>query len=72
MVFVLCLGAYVTPALLGGPSTLMISTLIGQQITILLDWPFAGALSLVLVALSLGITAVFRRLLRLERAVAYD
>ncbi|WP_117196287.1 ABC transporter permease [Rhizobium terrae] len=72
MVFVLTLGAYVTPALLGGPSTLMISTLIGQQITILLDWPFAGALSLVLVVLSLGITAVFRRLLKLERVVAYD
>ncbi|HVX56579.1 MAG TPA: ABC transporter permease [Candidatus Saccharimonadales bacterium] len=72
IVFVMSLGFYVTPALLGGPQTLMIATLIGQQALELLNWPFAGALSLVLLVLSLGITITFKRLLKLDRVVAND
>ena len=72
IVFVMALGFYVTPALLGGPRTLMLATLIGQQARELLNWPFAGAISLVLLTLSLGITVVFKRLLRLDRVVAHD
>ena len=72
IVFVTSLGFYVTPALLGGPQTLMIATLIGQQALDTLDWPFAGALSTVLLVLSLGITASFKRLLRLDRVTAHD
>ncbi|RYE31538.1 MAG: ABC transporter permease [Hyphomicrobiales bacterium] len=72
IVFVMSLGFYVTPALLGGPRTLMIATLIGQQALELLDWPFAGALSFVLLVLSLGITIAFKRLLKLDRVIAHD
>ena len=72
IVFVVSLGFYVTPALLGGPRTLMIATLIGQQALQLLDWPFAGALSFVLLVISLGITIAFKRLLKLDQAVAHD
>ncbi|MGE0717006.1 MAG: ABC transporter permease [Alphaproteobacteria bacterium] len=72
IVFVMSLGFYITPALLGGPRTLMIATLIGQQAMELLNWPFAGAISLVLLVLSLGITVAFKRLLRLDRVVAHD
>ena len=72
LVFVMSLGFYITPALLGGPRTLMIATLIGQQATELLNWPFAGAISCVLLVLSVGMTVAFRRLLRLDRAVAHD
>ncbi len=72
IVFVMSLGFYVTPALLGGPQTLMIATLIGQQASELLNWPFAGAISLVLLVLSLGITLVFKRVLNLERVLAND
>ncbi len=72
IVFVMSLGFYITPALVGGPRTLMIATLIGQQATELLNWPFAGALAFVLLALSLGITAAFKRLLQLDRVVARD
>jgi mannopine transport system permease protein len=72
IVFVMALGFYVTPALLGGPRTLMLATLIGQQALELLNWPFAGAISLVLLTLSLGITIVFKRLLKLDRVVAHD
>jgi mannopine transport system permease protein len=72
LVFVMALGFYVTPALVGGPQTLMIATLIGQQATELLNWPFAGAISCVLLVLSMGMTLAFKRLLRLERVVAHD
>ncbi|MGI4941407.1 MAG: ABC transporter permease [Janthinobacterium lividum] len=72
LVFVMALGFYVTPALVGGPQTLMIATLIAEQATTLLNWPFAGAISCVLLVLSLGMTVVFKRLLRLDRVVAHD
>jgi mannopine transport system permease protein len=72
IVFVMALGFYITPALLGGPRTLMIATLISQQAIDLLNWPFAGAIAFVLLALSLGITVAFKRLLNLERVVAHD
>lgn len=72
IVFVMALGFYITPALLGGPRTLMIATLISQQAIDLLNWPFAGAISFVLLALSLGITLAFKRLLNLDRVVAHE
>lgn len=72
VVFVMALGFYVTPALVGGPQTLMIATLIAEQATTLLNWPFAGAIACVLLVLSLGITISFKRLLRLERVTAHD
>ncbi|RWB96371.1 MAG: ABC transporter permease [Mesorhizobium sp.] len=65
--FILSLGFYITPALVGGPSTLMMSTLIGQQTTELLDWPFAGALAAVLLAATLLLVIVFRRALALNK-----
>ncbi|MER8798515.1 ABC transporter permease [Mesorhizobium sp. M0984] len=63
MTFILALGFYVTPALVGGPQTLMMATLIGQQTAVLLDWPFAGALATVLLAVTLALTFMFRRVL---------
>lgn len=69
MTFILALGFYITPALLGGPSTLMMATVIGQQTTELLNWPFAGALSGVLLGVTLLLVIVFRRALSFNREV---
>jgi mannopine transport system permease protein len=66
MVFIISLGFYITPALLGGPETLMMSTLIGQQTTETLDWGLAGALSVILLIITLMLVALFGRVLRLE------
>jgi len=71
MVFVLALGFYITPALVGGPRTLLIATLISQQATEFLNWPFAGAISTVLLILSLGVTIAFKRILGVERAASH-
>src|SRR5215467_7024797 len=48
LVFIPCLGAYLTPDLLGGGKTVMIGNLIQNQFTTARDWPFGSAISLVL------------------------
>ncbi|MFT4038168.1 MAG: ABC transporter permease [Thermomicrobiales bacterium] len=66
LVFILGLGFYITPALLGGQKDVMISMLIQQQIS-QLKWGFGAALALVLLVMSLGIYGIFTRLLGVER-----
>lgn len=64
LVFVLSIGFYITPALLGGGRVATIATLIEQQIREFLDWNFAAALSIVLLVATLSISVVLNRLLR--------
>lgn len=61
LVFVLSLGFYITPALVGGPRDIMLAMLIAQQVEFL-NWPYAACLSAVLLLTSLAIIAVFNRL----------
>ena len=63
IVFLLALGFYVTPALLGGADALTISTLISDFVTVRLAWPMAAASSLVLLVLVIALLAVTWRLL---------
>ncbi|MDD2924076.1 ABC transporter permease [Rhodoferax sp.] len=53
LVFVPCLGAYVSPELLGGGKSLMIGNLVQAQFGSSRNWPFGAALALVLVAVLL-------------------
>jgi ABC-type spermidine/putrescine transport system permease subunit I len=66
LVFILSLGFYITPSLLGGQRDVMVSMLIQQQVD-LLKWGFGAALALVLLVLALGIYLLFTRLLGVER-----
>ncbi|MBN8943362.1 MAG: ABC transporter permease [Rhizobiales bacterium] len=52
LVFISTLGYYVTPAMLGGPRQTMIAQLIQDQIAQFGNWGIAGALSLLLLAVS--------------------
>lgn len=70
MVFILSLGFYITPALVGGADTLMIATLIGQQTTELLNWPFAGALAAVLLLATLIMVGAFSRFMNISKQAA--
>jgi putative spermidine/putrescine transport system permease protein len=56
MVFVIGLGYYITPALLGGPGDTMIAQLIEMQIADFGNWGLAGALAVILL---LGTTTTF-------------
>jgi mannopine transport system permease protein len=69
MVFLMAMGFFVTPALIGGPQQMMLATLVQQQVTELLNWPFAGALVGVLLAFVLALVLVFNRVVRLDRFV---
>jgi ABC-type spermidine/putrescine transport system permease subunit I len=60
LVFVLSLGFYITPALVGGPRDMTIAMLIAQQVD-QLNWPYAACLSAALLATTLAIMAVFQR-----------
>jgi spermidine/putrescine transport system permease protein len=51
LVFIPCLGAYLTPDLLGGSKTVMVGNLIQNQFTTARDWPFGSAVSLVVMAI---------------------
>ncbi len=48
IVFILALGFYITPALLGGPRSTMLSTLVQNQVLSLLQWGRGGAMGVVL------------------------
>lgn len=52
LVFIPCLGAYLTPDLMGGGKTVMVGNLVQNQFTNARDWPFGAALSLVFLTLS--------------------
>ena len=52
LVFIPCLGAYLTPDLLGGGKSVMLGNLIQNQFTTARDWPFGSAASLVLMLAS--------------------
>jgi putative spermidine/putrescine transport system permease protein len=66
-VFMLALGFFITPALLGGGPDITIAVLIERQATQLLNWPLASTLATVLLLLSLVLYIVYDRLLGLER-----
>jgi spermidine/putrescine transport system permease protein len=61
LVFIPCLGAFLTPDLMGGGKSIMIGNLIQNQFTTARDWPFGAAASLVLMALTGVVLAVFLR-----------
>jgi ABC-type spermidine/putrescine transport system permease subunit I len=68
LVFVLSLGFYITPALVGGPRDTMLSMLIAQQVD-LLNWPYAAALSTTLLAVALVLIGMTLRLPALRQAL---
>jgi spermidine/putrescine transport system permease protein len=62
LVFIPCLGAFLTPDLLGGGKSIMIGNVVQNQFTTARDWPFGAALSLALMAVvMLLLSAVVRR-----------
>ena len=58
IVFILALGFYITPLLLGGPQSTMLSTLIQQQVLSLLNWGRGGAMGVVLLIATFGILGI--------------
>jgi putative spermidine/putrescine transport system permease protein len=69
LVFVLCLGFYITPELLGGGRTLMVSMLVSRNVELYDQWGAASAVGVVLL-LSVGlIFLVVSRFIPLDRVL---
>lgn len=64
IVFILALGFYITPALLGGPRSTMLSSLVQNQVLSLLNWGRGGAMGVVLLVATFVLLAIAAPLMR--------
>lgn len=67
LVFVLSIGYYVTPQLLGGGSTVMVGQMIQRNIELFNSWGAASAVSMALLAIVLGVFVFMSRFLSLDK-----
>ncbi|WP_161632082.1 ABC transporter permease [Nakamurella lactea] len=69
LVFIMGLGYYITPALVGGPRQTMIAMLIERKVNVTFDWPGAAALSTMLLVASVVLYFVIRKLTKVQGLV---
>ncbi|TIT25226.1 MAG: ABC transporter permease [Mesorhizobium sp.] len=62
MVFVMSLGYFVTPALLGGTSNMMLAEMIAQMVQSLLNWGLGSAAAFILLVVTMALYALQLRL----------
>jgi putative spermidine/putrescine transport system permease protein len=67
LVFVICLGFYVTPVLLGSPREQMIAGLIGHQIDEFLAFGMGSAMAVILLFITLTILTIYHRRFGLDK-----
>ena len=66
LVFIISLGFFITPALMGGQQDLMVSVLIERRVMDLLQWGQSAALSLALLVTTLVLVMLVSRFMRVE------
>jgi len=69
IVFVLCLGFFVTPAVLGGGRVVMVSMQIASNIELFYNWGAASALGVVLLVLTFAILWASSKVVRLDQVL---
>ena len=67
LVFILSIGFFITPALMGSQEDSMISMIIESQVETYFDWGFASALASILLACTLALFLVYERVVGLNR-----
>jgi spermidine/putrescine transport system permease protein len=67
LVFILSVGSYITPALLGGPQDVMITQIITQRFLTLYDWPFGAAAAIIYLVVMLLFILIYNRVIGLRR-----
>ena len=70
LVFILSVGYYITPALLGGPNEQMVSYYIAYFTNVTINWGMACALGALLFAATLVLYAVYRRFTKIDVSMA--
>ena len=58
LVFILCMNAYATPVLLGGPRFQMMGPLVYNQFIQQNNWPFGAAIAFILMTATLILTLI--------------
>jgi ABC-type spermidine/putrescine transport system permease subunit I len=69
IVFILCLGFYVTPAVLGGGKVIMVSNQIANDIELFFNWGAASSLGVVLLVVTLLFLYVASRFAKVDQVV---
>ena len=67
IVFILAHGFFITPALMGGPSDVMLAMLVERAVEVTFDWASAAIMSLLLLVATLGLYAIYYRVTDLRR-----
>jgi ABC-type spermidine/putrescine transport system permease subunit I len=67
IVFILAIGFFITPALMGGPTDVMIAMLIERSVEITFDWSGAAVMSLILLAATLILYGIYYRITDVRR-----
>ena len=70
LVFILALGYYITPALLGGPNEQMVSYYVAYFINVTINWGMACALGTLLFAATLVLYTVYRRFAKIDLSMS--
>ncbi|MFP3551802.1 ABC transporter permease [Paraburkholderia sp. SIMBA_049] len=69
LVFVLCLGFYITPELMGGGKSIMVSMVVSRNVEIYNSWGAASAVSVVLLVCVFAIFYAASRVIPLEKTL---
>jgi putative spermidine/putrescine transport system permease protein len=67
LTFILCLGYYITPALVGGPSDQMISGLIAEAMNRESNWGKASAMGAILLSATMALFFIYNRLVGIDK-----
>jgi len=69
IVYILSIGFFITPALMGGRHDIMIAMLIDRALEVAVDWPSAALMSLTLLVVTLVLYAVYYRITDIRRLI---
>ena len=69
IVYILSIGFFIAPALMGGQHDIMIAMLIDRALEVAVDWPSAALMSLTLLLLTLALYAVYYRVTDIRRLI---
>jgi putative spermidine/putrescine transport system permease protein len=69
IVYILSIGFFITPALMGGQHDIMIAMLIDRALEVAVDWPAAALMSLTLLLVTLALPALYYRVTDIRRLI---
>ncbi len=69
IVYILSIGFFITPALMGGQHDVMIAMLIDRALEVAVDWPSAALMSLTLLAVTLVLYTIYYRVTDIRRLI---